>query len=384
VSDEKRNPALTGIEKRHQQSCRWWSKEDCNCRPHYRAAVHDPTTGNARKSPTFKSLAEAKAWKANADLAIRNGTFGKRTALTVKEAAERWLEMAEAGEVLNRSGKSYKPSVLRSYEASLRLHVLPLIGSKKLVRVSRGELQEVVDRIGLDRDPSTVRNALMPVRAIYRRAVQRDIVHVNPTEGLAVPAVEGRRDRVADPEEAADLLAALPEEDQPVWAAALYGGLRLGELQALWWENVDLHRGVIRVEWSWDKKEGRVPPKSRAGRRGVPIPAVLRGYLETHRNRCSWRDGLAFGRSASVPFSDQSVRLRAAREWRSAGLLPIGFHEARHTYASLMIAAGVNAKALSTYMGHQSITTTLDRYGHLFPGSEAEAAALFDVYLAGE
>jgi integrase len=60
---------------------------------------------------------------------------------------------------------------------------------------------------------------------------------------------------------------------------------------------------------------------------------------------------------------------------------PIGLHEARHTYASLMIAAGVNVKALSVYMGHSSITITLDRYGHLLPGAEGEAAELLDAYL---
>ena len=64
-----------------------------------------------------------------------------------------------------------------------------------------------------------------------------------------------------------------------------------------------------------------------------------------------------------------------------AALEPITLHECRHTFASLMIAAGVNAKALSTFMGHSSITITLDRYGHLFPGNEAEAAGLLDAFL---
>jgi integrase len=59
----------------------------------------------------------------------------------------------------------------------------------------------------------------------------------------------------------------------------------------------------------------------------------------------------------------------------------ITLHECRHTFASLMIAAGVNAKALQTFMGHASITVTLDLYGHLFPGSEDEAAVLLDAYL---
>ena len=72
---------------------------------------------------------------------------------------------------------------------------------------------------------------------------------------------------------------------------------------------------------------------------------------------------------------------RARTAWAEAGLKPIGLHEARHSFASLMIAAGVNAKALSTYLGHASIALTYDRYGHLMPGNEREAAALLDGYL---
>jgi integrase len=64
-----------------------------------------------------------------------------------------------------------------------------------------------------------------------------------------------------------------------------------------------------------------------------------------------------------------------------ASFAKIGLHECRRTFASLMIAADVNAKALSTYMGHSSITITLDRYGHLMPGNENEAAKLLDAYL---
>ena len=68
--------------------------------------------------------------------------------------------------------------------------------------------------------------------------------------------------------------------------------------------------------------------------------------------------------------------------WKAAELTPIGLHEARHTFAPLMIAAGVNARALSTYMGHASVSITFDRYGHLMPGSVSEAAGMLDAYLA--
>jgi integrase len=73
---------------------------------------------------------------------------------------------------------------------------------------------------------------------------------------------------------------------------------------------------------------------------------------------------------------------RADAAWKVAGLSErLRLHQARHTYASFMIAAGVNAKALSSYMGHASVTITYDRYGHLMPGKEDEAAALLDAYL---
>jgi integrase len=85
------------------------------------------------------------------------------------------------------------------------------------------------------------------------------------------------------------------------------------------------------------------------------------------------------GRSGG-PFDSWAAQSRADRAW--AKLTRLTLHEARHTFASLMIAAGVNAKALSTYMGHGSITITLDRYGHLMPGNEAEAAGLLDALLA--
>ena len=83
---------------------------------------------------------------------------------------------------------------------------------------------------------------------------------------------------------------------------------------------------------------------------------------------------LCFDLAAGRPFRPDRLQERADRAWEAAGLERLTPKDCRHTYASLMIAANVNAKALSTYMGHSSITITLDRYGHLMPGNEAEAA----------
>ena len=88
------------------------------------------------------------------------------------------------------------------------------------------------------------------------------------------------------------------------------------------------------------------------------------------------------GSTPSRPFSAGAVYRRVRTAWRRAELAPINLHEARHTFASTAIAAGLNAKVLATYMGHSSIQVTYDLYGKLMPGNEVEAGALFEAYLA--
>ncbi|MGH2953645.1 MAG: tyrosine-type recombinase/integrase, partial [Solirubrobacterales bacterium] len=303
---------------------------------------------------------------------------------TVREAWAAWEEGAKAGNVRNRSGDPYKPASLRSYERAMRLRILPAMGSVRLADVRRPDLQEFADGLlaeGLNE--STIQCTLLPLRAIFRRALSRGELAVNPCSGLELPAIRGRRDRFASPGEAAALIDALPVEDRATWATAMYAGLRRGELQALRDHDVDLAAGVIRVELGWDRKEGPIGLKSNAGRRRVPIPSLLRDFLVEHRI-VSAPEGLIFGRTPESPFRPEGLQKRADSAWGAAGFERITFHECRHTFASLMIAAGVNAKALSTYMGHANISITLDRYGHLMPGSEDEAAGLLDAYLNAE
>jgi integrase len=178
----------------------------------------------------------------------------------------------------------------------------------------------------------------------------------------------------------------LPLADRALWATALYAGLRRGELLALTWECIDFEGGVVKVVRSWDvKARVTLEPKTNAGRRTVPLASVLRAHLRQHQLASGRRTGLVFGPDGVRPPDADAVSQRALRCWVKAKPKPlarIGLHECRHTFASLMIAAGVNAKALSEYLGHSSITITLDRYGHLMPGNEEQAAGLLDAYLA--
>ena len=377
----QRKSSHEGIDVRHSRSCGSRNGDGCDCKPTYQAHVYDKRS-RRRIRKTFETVTDAKEWRRDAMTALKRRTMKPPSKLTLREAAGAWVAGAKEGTIRNRSGEPFKPSTLRGYDDALRKRVLPELGHLKLSDVSRNDMQDLADRmLAKGADPSTVRNALMPLRAIFRRAASRGDVAVNPTHGIELPAVRGRRDRIASPAEASTLLAALPEADRALWATALYAGLRRGELCALDWQHVDLQKGIIRVERGYDRKAGFVEPKSRAGKRTVPIPSVLREHLIAHKLRAGRSDGLVFVNGRGNPFDAATVARRAGRAWKAAKLTKIGLHECRHTFASLMIAAGVNAKTLSTFMGHASITVTIDRYGHLFPGSEDEAAAMLDAYL---
>jgi integrase len=145
---------------------------------------------------------------------------------------------------------------------------------------------------------------------------------------------------------------------------------------------VDVEHGLIRVRHSWDRVEGFIEPKSRAGRRRVPLTNELRGTLLHHRGRQGHGGhGFVFGASPTTPFHPNKSIWCAQQAWKRARLAPIGFHQCRHTYASFMIAAGVNAEAPSTYMRHTSITPPLTATGICSPGNETEAAGLLEQWL---
>ena len=302
-----------GIRVRHQNRCASHAGGNCNCWPSFHAWAY---IARERKKVrrSFPTLAAAKAWRADAQVAIRQGTLRAPAQTTLRQAAEVFLAGAKAGTLRGRGGERYKPSVIRGYEAALK-RILPELGARKLSAIDRYDLQKLVDRwLTQELSPSTVRNQVMPLRVIFRRALQRGEIAVNPTSGLDLPAVRGKRDRVASPQQAAALIDALPVGDRALWATALYAGLRRGELQALHWEQINLAAGTIHVDRAWDENDrSYIEPKSQAGTRTVPIPAVLRDELLEHKLRSRRDTGLIFGNNPDTPFVSSTIWRRARK-----------------------------------------------------------------------
>jgi integrase len=374
--------------------------------------------------------------------AIRAGTLSGDRGPTLDQAAAEFLEAAATGTALTPHNTPYKPSAVRNYESSLRLTVLPALGRHRLGDLRLIDIQRFVDRLARQgRTASAISRDVMPLRAVYRRAVRLGQVPANPTRGLQLPAGSRRRDKFATPAQAEAMLAVLDLPERAVWATALYAGLRRGELAGLRWGDVNLAAGLIHVQRGWDSVEGEIEPKTRSSRRKVAIPAALRDHLtdqrvyvanasppgmgprgaqerqaerrrQAHRLRAQGmlvrdiaeqlgvnRRTIGFDLAADPPpppeqrdiapaervFTHgeriETIIKRGRDRILAAGLDPVMPHECRHTYASFMIAAGANAKTISTMMGHANIATTFDLYGHLMPGAEDQAAELLDSYL---
>jgi integrase len=392
-----------GVYRVHRRGCPWTPGKPCRCPASYQASVY---SARERKSirKHFDNQGAARTWREDVSKAVREGKIRTPTKTTLDQAATALIAGMRSGAIFDRSGKPYKPSTIRSYERVLRLRVLPELGHRRLGSLERRDVQRLVERMhGAGLAASTIQNTLNPLQVICRRAVHDGDLAIDPTEGLLLPAVRGRRDRVASREEAATLIAALPESERALWACAFYAGLRRGELRALRWSAIDLAStpAAIHVRRTWDDEDGEVSVKTDAGYRAVPLIGRLRDAIVEHglATRRSGAD-LVFGRTAQDPFIPSTVRARAMKAWgwkqvlnpkdegprtvwvkaREDALVPLTPHEARHCAASYLIEAGLNDLELTAVIGHSDSRTTKAIYGHLFPDSCATIAAKLEAY----
>jgi integrase len=376
----------------------------CKCKARYLASVYSVRDGKLIRK-TFESQREAEVWRGEMRGAVDEGRVRAPRQITFSQASDALLEGMKDGTLETRSGHRYKPATIRRYELAVNLHLRPELGRAKLTDIDRDRIKRLVKswrRAGMV--PSSVRNNLDPLRVIIRDAIDdgNKGITIDPMAGMTLPQGSGRRERVADRDEARALVDALPDESQrALWACAFYGGLRRGELRALQWSDVDFEDGVIRVCRGWDDAEGAQATKSDAGERSVPLIRGLRAALRTHK-LASGRGGadLVFGRTETLPFTSSTVGAQARKAWgwkqvlnpekgsprmvwvkaREDALQPIGLHEARHSAASFGHEAGLGDVELAAMLGHSDPRTTKSIYVHLFADSGTKTAAKLDAY----
>jgi integrase len=178
--------------------------------------------------------------------------------------------------------------------------------------------------------------------------------------------------RFLTPAEVDELAEAIDPRYRALVYLGAYGGLRLGELLALRHNRINPAGGRVDVDTTLAEVRGKLienPPKTRAGRRSVPIPKVVVEALEKHLASYPGDPGdYLFTAPEGGPVRAAAWRRRAwAPAVRAAGLDPLRPHELRHTAVALWIEAGASPNEIRARAGHASVVTVLDRYGHLLP-----------------
>jgi integrase len=389
----------TGVLYRHSRECiKRKRQNDCGNKCNGSDTPWEAWVWSKRDSKKiyerFRTHAEAKGWRTDASKLVKDKKLRAPSSKTLRQEVDEWLAGARDGRIQNRRKQRYKPSVLRLYETTLTLRVLPELGHRRLADIDHADLLELKEQLlGEGCSPSTIRNTFTPLQAVFRRALRSGAVPTNPTLDLELPSA-GSRDRAATAARAAELIDAIGDLG-PLWATAFYSGLRRGELQALRVQNVNLEAGTISVEHSWDRVEGEILPKSDAGVRQVFVLEALRPLLAP---LVEGRASNEFVFSSASAFDARATERRARRTWgaenarrekkaekdgEDAMLVEwFGLHEARHSFSTFMDAAGISETRADRYMGH-SAKGVPGRYRHLLPGQIAEDASRLDEYLSG-
>lgn len=264
-----------------------------------------------------------------------------------------------------------KPSEVESKEMILRVHLVPAFGEVALDDISPREIEVYKAKKlkdGLSR--KSINNHLTVLRRALAIAVEWGVIkHIPAMRWLEPPPPEFDFLTFA---EADRLLAAAEEEWRPMLTVAMRTGLRLGELLALRWSDVDLEGGRLMVRRAVARGIIGTPKNGRS--REVPLSEQARAALRNHVRRGE----LVF----SMP--DGSMLTRGATKWplkralTVAQLRPIGWHCLRHTFASHLAMRGAPLKSVQELLGHGTIEMTM-RYSHLSPDARRDAVKLLDV-----
>lgn len=275
-----------------------------------------------------------------------------------------------------------RPSTVARDESYLRSHVLPRFGERRLVDIDHMAVRSwVTDLSAGGLAPATVVKAAQIMGKVMRAAVDAGKIKASPCERIPLPKIEREEMRYLAPAEVASLADAIDPRYRALVFVGAYGGLRLGELAGLKRRRVDLLHGRVDVAEIVVEVRGTLhsgPPKTRAGRRSVPLPRSVVVELEDHF--ASIKGEMVFPAPEGGPLRGGLFRSRFwAPAVKAAGLEPLRIHDLRHTAVAFWIAAGASANEIAARAGHASVVTVLDRYGHRSEGAEDRVTDALDV-----
>src|SRR6266540_2550506 len=348
--------------------------------PNGKYAVCVRVDGRARfRTLEASTLVEAQVQRELLQRAGRLGDLPLSPRLTFAEVAGRWLAEFEAKVMAGER----RDRTFDLYRSQLHRHLLPRLGRRRLVLITVDDVVAVgreLQAAGLS--PWTVKRILAALSCVFTFALRRGYIDAHPFDRLERderPHPLRSDQRVLTATELAQLFAACPRRYRPLLLTGAYTGMRLSEVLGLSWDDIDLPAAVVRVRHQLARgRRGvppyRIPPKTRASIREIPLLPQLAAVLRQHKRGSRFSSGsdYVFATANGTPFLHHNVSKRVLRRAAvDSGLDTDGrrvrFHDLRHTFAShLIIDIRLDVVQVSRILGHARTSMTLDTYTHLF------------------
>jgi len=317
---------------------------------------------------------------------INKGEFVEPSKITFAEFQKIWMEKYAVGEGQIRS------STLDLYSGHFRNHLIPAFGGMELAKIGLEEIQGFkADKTSSGLSPQTVKHLLRLLRQMLGHAIDWGYLRSNPAEKVRNPKVPRKNMDFLTSEEVGLFLSQVSDKWFPFMLTAIITGMRIGELIAMKWGNLDRNKGRYYVKNTWLRPRGGHParidePKTEASVAAVDLTPSCIDALRRHKARQNeerllageqyQNQDLIFATPMGTWIDDRNFVQRVFHPTlAAAGIRQIRFHDLRHTCASLLIDKNVSPKYIQKQLRHASIEMTFDRYGHLFPDSNREAVS---------
>src|SRR3989338_8545920 len=320
---------------------------------------------------------------------INHGTYQLAPDITFNEFIDKWLD--------EHAQPRIKAHTLYKYKNALKCHVRPVLGDYYVGRITPNDIRKLTSKLIKIRSAKTTNNILTMIKTIFKYARRWGYIRISPAEDVDKYRVEREEMDYLRPDEIQLLLKHCDEPFKTFVLTAVLTGMRKGELLGLQWGDIDWNSNTIFVKrslkWSFgkanmvgDKRWYFDTPKTKYSVRAVTMSPRLKVALEIHRITAPViEDDLIFCNGGNNPLDpDNIVKRYFQPALRMAGLRMIRFHDLRHTYTSLLIAQGENVKFIQSQLGHASIQTTMDRYGHLLPVDRVGVGSRLDKLVFSE
>ncbi len=285
------------------------------------------------------------------------------------------------------------------YEIRIYKHIIPGIGKIPLNKLTQSELQQFYAKVktsgrlirtevfGEGLSDRMVRQVHANCRSALQRAVEDGLIRVNPAIGCKLPPKKSAQMQVLTQEEMQRFLIQAKQDGYyELFLLELGTGLRLGEILALQWSDLNFKTGELRIDKQVTLARGEIhitEPKTKQSIRTIILPPSLLNVLAEYKKTVNSRWMFPSPRKEDCPLEHSGVRRKMQTTLERAGCKKVRFHDLRHTFATMALEHGMDVKTLSTIIGHVSSATTLDIYSHVTDTMQKQAAARIDRQIGG-